>query len=173
MGSRDETMGSLLRGIAVGIALYLLWPPLGEALGMGQEVWRYVVAVVAGLLMFIGSLHGFRRGPRVGEFWMAQIPFAEGGGSKDRPCLVVNRRGATCSVLYVTSQNKSDDGNYISVDNSSWSGNVGKKPSWMRIAQRNGSDPKITVSRKHFRRKLGQISKVDRAALTNAGLLTR
>lgn len=173
MGSTDETMGSLLRGIAVGIALYLLWPQLGAALGLDHEVWRYAVAAVAGLLIFLGSRHGFRGGPRVGEFWMAQVPFAEGGGSKDRPCLVVGRRTVTTSVLYITSQNKSDDGSYIRIDNSNWSGDVGKKGSWMRVAQRNGSDPRITVGRRGFRRKLGRISKSDRAALTNAGLLTR
>ncbi|MEV5577060.1 type II toxin-antitoxin system PemK/MazF family toxin [Streptomyces parvus] len=33
------------------------------------------------------------RGPRAGEVWWADVPYEDGPGSKDRPCLVISVRG--------------------------------------------------------------------------------
>lgn len=43
-------------------------------------------------------------GPVPGEIWWARVPFEDGPGAKDRPCLVlrVTRRGAT--VVKITSK---------------------------------------------------------------------
>ncbi|WP_329172118.1 type II toxin-antitoxin system PemK/MazF family toxin [Streptomyces sp. NBC_01477] len=42
--------------------------------------------------------------PRRGEIWWADVPFADGPGSKDRPCLVVSVRGRHARVAKITSQ---------------------------------------------------------------------
>ncbi|MFJ9621564.1 type II toxin-antitoxin system PemK/MazF family toxin [Streptomyces sp. NPDC101181] len=36
---------------------------------------------------------GEGRGPRPGEVWWADVPYEDGPGSKDRPCLVLSVRG--------------------------------------------------------------------------------
>ncbi|MFC4035358.1 type II toxin-antitoxin system PemK/MazF family toxin [Streptomyces polygonati] len=42
--------------------------------------------------------------PRRGEIWWADVPFEDGPGSKDRPCLVVSVRGRNARVAKITSQ---------------------------------------------------------------------
>ncbi|MEU2115009.1 type II toxin-antitoxin system PemK/MazF family toxin [Streptomyces sp. NPDC016459] len=44
------------------------------------------------------------RGPRPGEIWWADVPFEDGPGSKDRPCLVLSRRGDSALVAKITSK---------------------------------------------------------------------
>ncbi|NUL06265.1 type II toxin-antitoxin system PemK/MazF family toxin, partial [Streptomyces lunaelactis] len=49
-----------------------------------------------------------RRGPeqrpRPGEIWWAEVPYEDGPGSKDRPCLVLTVRGGTVQVAKITSK---------------------------------------------------------------------
>lgn len=48
-----------------------------------------------------------RRRPRAGEVWFAEVPFADGTGSKDRPVLVLSVKGRTCTVVRFTSKDRS------------------------------------------------------------------
>ncbi|WP_405853787.1 type II toxin-antitoxin system PemK/MazF family toxin [Streptomyces sp. NBC_00090] len=42
--------------------------------------------------------------PRAGEIWWADVPFEDGPGSKDRPCLVLSLRGGNALVAKITSK---------------------------------------------------------------------
>ena len=42
--------------------------------------------------------------PRPGEIWWADVPYEDGPGSKDRPCLVLSVRGGTAVVAKITSK---------------------------------------------------------------------
>jgi mRNA-degrading endonuclease toxin of MazEF toxin-antitoxin module len=44
--------------------------------------------------------------PRAGEIWWADVPYADGTGSKVRPCLVLRTRRGKADVLKITSQVK-------------------------------------------------------------------
>ncbi|MGC5342193.1 type II toxin-antitoxin system PemK/MazF family toxin [Streptomyces sp. DT24] len=44
------------------------------------------------------------RGPRPAEVWWAEVPYEDGPGSKDRPCLVLSVRGDTALVAKITSK---------------------------------------------------------------------
>ncbi|MYS08681.1 type II toxin-antitoxin system PemK/MazF family toxin, partial [Streptomyces sp. SID6041] len=44
------------------------------------------------------------RSPRAGEIWWADVPFEDGPGSKDRPCLVLSVRGKSALVAKITSK---------------------------------------------------------------------
>lgn len=50
-----------------------------------------------------GSRTGARV-PRRGEVWWADVPFEDGAGSKDRPCLVLAVRGQSVRVVKITSK---------------------------------------------------------------------
>ncbi|MEU1290306.1 type II toxin-antitoxin system PemK/MazF family toxin [Kitasatospora sp. NPDC005856] len=43
-------------------------------------------------------------GPEPREIWWAQVPFEDGPGSKDRPCLVLRVHGRTATVAKITSK---------------------------------------------------------------------
>ncbi|MFG3345608.1 type II toxin-antitoxin system PemK/MazF family toxin [Streptomyces sp. NPDC048018] len=47
---------------------------------------------------------GPERLPRAGEIWWADVPYEDGPGSKDRPCLVLARRGDSALVAKITSR---------------------------------------------------------------------
>ncbi|MEU1227021.1 type II toxin-antitoxin system PemK/MazF family toxin [Streptomyces sp. NPDC005828] len=42
--------------------------------------------------------------PRAGEIWWADVPYEDGPGSKDRPCLVLVVRGDSALVAKITSK---------------------------------------------------------------------
>ncbi|WP_328317688.1 type II toxin-antitoxin system PemK/MazF family toxin [Streptomyces sp. NBC_00388] len=44
------------------------------------------------------------RGPRAGEIWWAVVPYEDGPGGKDRPCLVLSVRGDAALVAKITSK---------------------------------------------------------------------
>ncbi|MFE7773153.1 type II toxin-antitoxin system PemK/MazF family toxin [Streptomyces sp. NPDC057445] len=44
------------------------------------------------------------RGPRPGEIWWADVPYEDGPGSKDRPCLVLQVHGGAAHVAKITSK---------------------------------------------------------------------
>ncbi|MGW5559060.1 type II toxin-antitoxin system PemK/MazF family toxin [Micromonospora sp. NPDC003944] len=58
--------------------------------------------------------------PAPGEIWWADVPYADGSGSKVRPCLVlrVDSRGA--DVLKITSQDKSDRDDHVRIPTRDW-----------------------------------------------------
>ncbi|GGU63989.1 type II toxin-antitoxin system PemK/MazF family toxin [Streptomyces lavendofoliae] len=45
-----------------------------------------------------------RARPGAGEIWWADVPYEDGPGSKDRPCLVLAVRGDTALVAKITSR---------------------------------------------------------------------
>ncbi|GGY96827.1 type II toxin-antitoxin system PemK/MazF family toxin [Streptomyces nitrosporeus] len=47
-------------------------------------------------------------GPRPGEIWWADVPYEDGPGSKDRPCLVLSVRGGTAVVVKITSKHHAE-----------------------------------------------------------------
>ncbi len=44
------------------------------------------------------------REPRAREIWWAEVPFEDGPGAKDRPCLVLSVRGDLARVAKITSR---------------------------------------------------------------------
>ncbi|WP_335976633.1 type II toxin-antitoxin system PemK/MazF family toxin [Streptomyces sp. CA2R106] len=44
------------------------------------------------------------RQPRRGEVWWARVPFKDGPGGKDRPCLVLSVRGGSARVAKITTK---------------------------------------------------------------------
>ncbi|MEU0627829.1 type II toxin-antitoxin system PemK/MazF family toxin [Streptomyces sp. NPDC005989] len=42
--------------------------------------------------------------PRPGEIWWAEVPYEDGPGAKDRPCLVLSVRGDSALVAKITSK---------------------------------------------------------------------
>ncbi|MBP0454371.1 type II toxin-antitoxin system PemK/MazF family toxin [Kitasatospora sp. RG8] len=49
-----------------------------------------------------------RPGPAPQEIWWAQVPFEDGPGVKDRPCLVLRVNGRTATVAKITSKHRAD-----------------------------------------------------------------
>ncbi|WP_443726524.1 hypothetical protein [Sanguibacter sp. A247] len=92
---------------------------------------------------------------------MAHVPFRDGTGSKDRPCLVVRSNHGEYRVLYVTSQDRSADDRYVPVDTQAWRGGDGRR-SWLQTTERRDADPTIAVAREGFRRYLGPVEPFNR-----------
>ncbi|MFJ1677755.1 type II toxin-antitoxin system PemK/MazF family toxin [Streptomyces sp. NPDC088251] len=51
-----------------------------------------------------GREPGPERRPRPGEIWWAEVPYEDGPGAKDRPCLVLSVRGGSALVVKITSK---------------------------------------------------------------------
>ncbi|MFJ8625690.1 type II toxin-antitoxin system PemK/MazF family toxin [Kitasatospora sp. NPDC093550] len=49
-----------------------------------------------------------KAGPEPQEIWWAEVPFEDGPGSKDRPCLVLRVRGRTATVAKITSKHHAE-----------------------------------------------------------------
>ncbi|WP_156726666.1 type II toxin-antitoxin system PemK/MazF family toxin [Streptomyces apocyni] len=45
-----------------------------------------------------------KRRPRPGEIWWADVPYEDGPGSKDRPCLVLSVRGREARIAKITTR---------------------------------------------------------------------
>ncbi|NES28622.1 type II toxin-antitoxin system PemK/MazF family toxin [Micromonospora terminaliae] len=58
--------------------------------------------------------------PRPGEIWWADVPYADGTGSKVRPCLVLRVDGRDADVLKITSQDKSNRDDHLPIPTRSW-----------------------------------------------------
>ncbi|MCH6164038.1 collagen-like triple helix repeat-containing protein [Streptomyces marispadix] len=86
-----------------------------------------------------------RTPPAPGDIWFAEVPFDEGTGSKDRPCLVVRTLGSHAEVLKITSVDKSSHRNYARISTTSW-GAAGEHDSWLELS------PTRKVSYWEFRR---------------------
>ncbi len=60
--------------------------------------------------------HRTRAGrPSPGEVWFADVPFADGTGSKDRPVLVLGVEGRMCEVARFTSQDRSARRDHVAI----------------------------------------------------------
>ncbi|WNM40728.1 type II toxin-antitoxin system PemK/MazF family toxin [Micromonospora halotolerans] len=62
--------------------------------------------------------------PRPGEIWWADVPYADGTGSKVRPCLVLRLDGRDADVLKITSQDKSGRDDHLPIPTRSWDPNA-------------------------------------------------
>lgn len=62
--------------------------------------------------------------PRPGEIWWADVPYADGTGSKVRPCLVLRVDGRDADVLKITSQDKSDRDDHVPIPTRNWDPNA-------------------------------------------------
>ncbi|WP_433391004.1 type II toxin-antitoxin system PemK/MazF family toxin [Micromonospora sp. KLBMP9576] len=60
------------------------------------------------------------RTPRPGEIWWADVPYAEGTGSKVRPCLVLRADDGGADVLKITSQDKSARDDHVRIPTREW-----------------------------------------------------
>ncbi|MFJ2189542.1 type II toxin-antitoxin system PemK/MazF family toxin [Kitasatospora sp. NPDC087861] len=49
-----------------------------------------------------------RPAPAPQEIWWAEVPFEDGPGAKDRPCLVLRVHGRTATVAKITSKHHAD-----------------------------------------------------------------
>lgn len=144
-------------------AITWVWPAEGADISSATRYLSDVLLLVIALVV-AGAIAGFTavilrpagRQPRRGQFWMATVPFEDGSGSKDRPCLVVGGTARSLRVLYVTSQDKDANRHYIRLPHLNWTGAVGRKASWMRVTDPRDTDPTIVVSRRDFRRPLGR-----------------
>ncbi|MFI5485453.1 type II toxin-antitoxin system PemK/MazF family toxin [Micromonospora echinaurantiaca] len=58
--------------------------------------------------------------PRAGDIWWADVPYADGTGSKVRPCLVLRVDGRSAEVLKITSQDKSDRDDHVRIPTRDW-----------------------------------------------------
>jgi hypothetical protein len=88
-------------------------------------------------------------GPRRGDIWWAEVPFADGTGAKLRPCLVLRRRLRGIVVLKITSQDKSRRRDHILIPTRDWD------PWAQRDSYLNLGEP-ILVPRRAFQRCAGR-----------------
>ncbi|MBM7492868.1 mRNA-degrading endonuclease toxin of MazEF toxin-antitoxin module [Micromonospora luteifusca] len=58
--------------------------------------------------------------PAPGEIWWADVPYADGSGSKVRPCLVLRADSRGADVLKITSQDKSDRDDHVRIPTQGW-----------------------------------------------------
>ncbi|MBQ0900593.1 type II toxin-antitoxin system PemK/MazF family toxin [Micromonospora sp. U21] len=58
--------------------------------------------------------------PAPGEIWWADVPYADGSGSKVRPCLVLRADSRGVDVLKITSQDKSDRDDHVRIPTRDW-----------------------------------------------------
>ncbi|MFC7792034.1 type II toxin-antitoxin system PemK/MazF family toxin [Streptomyces cinereoruber] len=90
------------------------------------------------------------RGPEAGEIWWADVPFEDGPGSKDRPCLVLAVRGGGALVAKITSKHHEERPGVIALP----PGTVGDargRPSFLE------TDELRTVPVADFRRRVGGV----------------
>ncbi len=109
-----------------------------------KTVLVVVLAAVVVALIFFAR----RNWPRRGEIWWADVPYADGTGSKVRPCLVLGRRLVGVSVLKITSQDKSHRRDHVPIPTRSWDPRA-QHDSYLNVAE------PLTVRPKAFERRAG------------------
>ncbi|MFG2332260.1 type II toxin-antitoxin system PemK/MazF family toxin [Streptomyces sp. NPDC048604] len=88
------------------------------------------------------------RRPKPGEIWWAQVPYEDGPGSKDRPCLVLSLRGDAALVAKITSKYHDERPGVIALPPGSV-GDAEGRPSFLE------TDELREVAVWEFRRKVG------------------
>ncbi|MBD0747547.1 type II toxin-antitoxin system PemK/MazF family toxin [Streptomyces sp. CBMA152] len=100
-----------------------------------------------------GPRRGRERRPAPGEIWWADVPYEDGPGSKDRPCLVLSVRGDRALVAKITSKFHEEQAGVIPLP----PGTVGDaqgRPSFLE------TDELRDVSVWEFRRRVGVVDPV-------------
>ncbi|MEU2997911.1 MULTISPECIES: type II toxin-antitoxin system PemK/MazF family toxin [unclassified Streptomyces] len=94
------------------------------------------------------------RGPRAGEVWWADVPYEDGPGSKDRPCLVISVRGRgagrTAVVAKITSKHHEERPGVIALP----AGTVGDRQGRQSFLE---TDELREVRVDAFRRRVGAV----------------
>ncbi|NUV70218.1 type II toxin-antitoxin system PemK/MazF family toxin [Streptomyces sp. CAI-121] len=94
------------------------------------------------------------RGPRAGEVWWADVPYEDGPGSKDRPCLVISVRGRgrrrTAVVAKITSKHHEERPGVIALP----AGTVGDRQGRQSFLE---TDELREVRIASFRRRVGAV----------------
>ncbi|MEU8886869.1 type II toxin-antitoxin system PemK/MazF family toxin [Streptomyces sp. NPDC048442] len=88
------------------------------------------------------------RTPRAGEIWWAEVPYEDGPGSKDRPCLVLSVQGENALVAKITSKWQHDRAGVIALPPGSV-GDAQGRPSFLE------TDELRDVALWDFRRRVG------------------
>ncbi|MEU1278215.1 type II toxin-antitoxin system PemK/MazF family toxin [Streptomyces sp. NPDC005805] len=87
--------------------------------------------------------------PRAGEIWWADVPYEDGPGSKDRPCLVLSVRGGTALVAKITSRHHEERPGVIALP----AGSVGDARGRASFLE---TDELREVPVREFRRRVGK-----------------
>jgi mRNA-degrading endonuclease toxin of MazEF toxin-antitoxin module len=90
------------------------------------------------------------RGPAAGEVWWARVPYEDGPGAKDRPCLVLAVRGGTARVVKITSRRAEGRPGVIALPRGSV-GDVLGRASFLE------TDELRSVRVSEFRRRVGRV----------------
>ncbi|MFH8792342.1 type II toxin-antitoxin system PemK/MazF family toxin [Streptomyces sp. NPDC017941] len=88
--------------------------------------------------------------PRAGEIWWARVPYEDGSGGKDRPCLVLGARGGRVRVAKITSRYRDGRDGVIPLPPGSV-GDVRGRPSFLE------TDEVREVPVRDFRRRAGVV----------------
>lgn len=86
--------------------------------------------------------------PRAREIWWAEVPFEDGPGSKDRPCLVIRVGPRTATVLKITSKHHVERPGVLPLPPGTV-GDRGRRASWLE------TDEPREVEFHAFRRRVG------------------
>ncbi|WP_307540009.1 type II toxin-antitoxin system PemK/MazF family toxin [Streptomyces sp. V3I8] len=136
---------------------------------MNMSWWLALTAVVllAGVATFVdgwgrgrkpstrrppGRSDAVRRSPRPrpAEIWWANVPFEDGPGAKDRPCLVLSVQGRKAVVAKITTKNHDERDGVIALP----AGSVGDargRASFLETDELRG------VRVREFRRRVGEV----------------
>ncbi|MGW2617723.1 type II toxin-antitoxin system PemK/MazF family toxin [Streptomyces sp. NPDC001500] len=88
--------------------------------------------------------------PRPAEIWWAEVPFEDGPGAKDRPCLVLVVRGDRATVAKITSKNHDERPGVIPLPPGAV-GDAHGRPSYLE------TDELRQVRLGDFRRRVGEV----------------
>ncbi|MFJ9346897.1 type II toxin-antitoxin system PemK/MazF family toxin [Streptomyces sp. NPDC101237] len=91
--------------------------------------------------------------PRPGDIWWANVPYEDGPGAKDRPCLVLAVRGGRATVAKITSKYHDERAGVIPLPPGSV-GDARGRPSFLE------TDELREVSVGEFRRRVGVVDPV-------------
>ncbi|MDH6110705.1 mRNA-degrading endonuclease toxin of MazEF toxin-antitoxin module [Kitasatospora sp. MAP12-15] len=89
-------------------------------------------------------------GPAPREIWWAEVPFEDGPGAKDRPCLVLRVDGRTATVVKITSKHHAERPGVLALPPGSVGDREGRT-SWLE------TDELRDVPLAHFRRRVGPV----------------
>jgi mRNA-degrading endonuclease toxin of MazEF toxin-antitoxin module len=89
-------------------------------------------------------------GPAPREIWWAEVPFEDGPGSKDRPCLVLRVHGRTATVVKITSKHHAERPGVLALPPGSVGDREGRT-SWLE------TDELREVALAAFRRRVGPV----------------
>ncbi|MEU2726364.1 type II toxin-antitoxin system PemK/MazF family toxin [Streptomyces griseoviridis] len=88
--------------------------------------------------------------PRPAEIWWANVPFEDGPGAKDRPCLVLAVRGGRATVVKITSKHHEERPGVLALP----AGTVGDARGRASFLE---TDELRQVPVREFRRRVGEV----------------